>query len=97
MPVVLLPCRTSDLAKGLKTAQIIGPAQPSFMGNRSWLPRAWSALLFRGAVHSRARDHVAIAMMNWVYMWFKDGGKITREVDADAATTLILEGIKSVR
>ena len=36
-------------------------------------------------------------MMNWVYMWFKDGGRISREEYADVATTLILEGIKSVR
>ena len=36
-------------------------------------------------------------MMNWVYMWFKDGGPVTREDYADIATTLILEGIKAVR
>lgn len=36
-------------------------------------------------------------MVNWVYMWFKDGGKITREDYADVATTLILEGVKAVR
>ncbi|MCL7463442.1 TetR/AcrR family transcriptional regulator [Phaeovulum sp. NW3] len=36
-------------------------------------------------------------MMNWVYMWFRDGGPITREDYADVATTLILEGIKAVR
>ncbi|AUH66624.1 TetR/AcrR family transcriptional regulator [Paracoccus zhejiangensis] len=36
-------------------------------------------------------------MMNWVYMWFKDGGRISRDDYADVATTLILEGIKSVR
>ena len=36
-------------------------------------------------------------MMNWVYMWFKDGGRISREDYADVATTLILEGIKVVR
>ncbi|MFK4825576.1 TetR/AcrR family transcriptional regulator [Paenochrobactrum sp. BZR 588] len=36
-------------------------------------------------------------MINWVYMWFKDGGKITRDDYADVATTLILEGIKAVR
>lgn len=36
-------------------------------------------------------------MMNWVYMWFRDGGRISREDYADVATTLILEGIKSVR
>jgi AcrR family transcriptional regulator len=36
-------------------------------------------------------------MMNWMYMWFKDGGRISREDYADVATTLILEGIKAVR
>lgn len=36
-------------------------------------------------------------MMNWVYMWFKDGGRISRDDYADMATTLILEGIKAVR
>ncbi|WP_428671810.1 TetR/AcrR family transcriptional regulator [Roseibium sp.] len=36
-------------------------------------------------------------MMNWVYMWFKDGGPITREDYANVATTLILEGVKAVR
>jgi AcrR family transcriptional regulator len=36
-------------------------------------------------------------MMNWVCMWFKDGGRISREDYADVATTLILEGIKAVR
>lgn len=36
-------------------------------------------------------------MMNWVYMWFKDGGGISRDDYADVATTLILEGIKAVR
>lgn len=36
-------------------------------------------------------------MMNWVYMWFRDGGAITREEYAELATTLILEGIKAVK
>ena len=36
-------------------------------------------------------------MMNWVYMWFRDGGQISSEDYAEVATTLILEGIKSVR
>ena len=36
-------------------------------------------------------------MMNWVYMWFRDGGKISREDYARVATTLILEGVKAVR
>lgn len=36
-------------------------------------------------------------MMNWVYMWFRDGGQITREDYAEVATTLILDGVKAVR
>lgn len=36
-------------------------------------------------------------MMNWVYMWFREGGLITREDYAEVATTLILEGIREVR
>ncbi|MFC2970245.1 TetR/AcrR family transcriptional regulator [Acidimangrovimonas pyrenivorans] len=36
-------------------------------------------------------------MMNWVYMWFRDGGRISREDYAGIATTLILEGVKAVR
>ena len=36
-------------------------------------------------------------MMNWVYMWFRDGGPITRDDYAEVATTLTLEGIKAVR
>ncbi|WP_417668800.1 TetR/AcrR family transcriptional regulator [Roseibium sp.] len=36
-------------------------------------------------------------MMNWVYMWFRDGGPITREDYADVATNLVLGGIKAVR
>ena len=36
-------------------------------------------------------------MVNWVYMWFRDGGPVTREDYAHIATTLILEGIGAVR
>ena len=36
-------------------------------------------------------------MMNWVYMWFREGRGITREDYAHVATTLILEGVKAVR
>ncbi|MBC7154098.1 MAG: TetR/AcrR family transcriptional regulator, partial [Rhodobacteraceae bacterium] len=36
-------------------------------------------------------------MMNWVYMWFREGGPISRDDYADVATTLILEGVKAVR
>ena len=33
-------------------------------------------------------------MMNWVYMWFRDGGKLSRDGYADLATDLILGGVK---
>ena len=36
-------------------------------------------------------------MMNWVYMWFRPNGPISRDEYADIATTLILEGVKAVR
>lgn len=36
-------------------------------------------------------------MMNWVYMWFKEGGPISRDDYANVATTLILEGVKAVK
>ncbi len=36
-------------------------------------------------------------MMNWVYMWFRPGGPISRDEYADIATTLVLEGVKAVR
>ncbi len=35
-------------------------------------------------------------MLNRVYLWFRPGGPISREDYADLATTLILEGVKSV-
>lgn len=36
-------------------------------------------------------------MLNWVYMWFRDGGIITREDYANVATTMVLEGVRAVR
>ena len=36
-------------------------------------------------------------MLNWVYMWFKPNGPITREEYAELATTLILEGLRNIR
>ena len=36
-------------------------------------------------------------MLNWVYMWFRDGGTLTRENYALLATTLIMDGLKAVR
>jgi AcrR family transcriptional regulator len=36
-------------------------------------------------------------IMNWVYMWFRPGGPISREDYADVVTTLFLEGVRAVR
>ena len=36
-------------------------------------------------------------MVNWVYMWFREGGPISREDYADLATDLLLGGIHSLR
>jgi AcrR family transcriptional regulator len=36
-------------------------------------------------------------MMNWVYMWFREGGPISRKDYAELATALILGGIAAVR
>lgn len=35
-------------------------------------------------------------MLNWVYMWFRDGGPVSREDYARLATTLILDGVRGV-
>ncbi len=36
-------------------------------------------------------------MLNWVYLWFRPDGPMTREEYAELATTLILQGVKAVR
>jgi AcrR family transcriptional regulator len=35
-------------------------------------------------------------MMNWVYMWFRDGGPVTRAAYADLATDLVLGGLPAL-
>lgn len=35
-------------------------------------------------------------MLNWVYLWFKEGGPVTREDYARLAATLILKGVQAV-
>ena len=35
-------------------------------------------------------------MLNWVYMWFREGGPVTREDYAEIATRLLLDGIGGV-
>ncbi|AZV92888.1 TetR/AcrR family transcriptional regulator [Pseudomonas sp. S 311-6] len=36
-------------------------------------------------------------MLNWVYMWFRPDGPVSREEYADIATTLVLEGLKAIK
>lgn len=36
-------------------------------------------------------------MMNWMYMWFRDGGPVSRADYADLATDLMLGGIETLR
>ncbi len=36
-------------------------------------------------------------MMNWVYMWFKEGGPVSRADYADLATDILLGGIETLR
>ncbi|TQM94952.1 TetR/AcrR family transcriptional regulator [Roseinatronobacter monicus] len=36
-------------------------------------------------------------MMNWVYMWFKEGGPVSRADYADLATDILLGGIEGLR
>jgi AcrR family transcriptional regulator len=36
-------------------------------------------------------------MLNWVYMWFREGGPVSREDYAGIVTTLMLEGVGGVR
>ena len=36
-------------------------------------------------------------ILNWMYLWFRDDGKISREDYSDIVSTMMLEGIKAVR
>lgn len=36
-------------------------------------------------------------MLNWVYLWFRDGGAISREEYAELATRLMLNGVEGLR
>jgi TetR/AcrR family transcriptional regulator len=35
-------------------------------------------------------------MLNWHYMWFREGGTMSREDYADLATTLLIEGAQAL-
>lgn len=35
-------------------------------------------------------------ILNWVYMWFRDGGAVSRQDYADMVTTLMLDGVRTL-
>ena len=35
-------------------------------------------------------------ILNWMYLWFRDDGKISREAYSEVVSTMMLEGIKAV-
>ena len=36
-------------------------------------------------------------MLNWFYMWFREGGGITREDYADLATGMLVAGVRELK
>lgn len=36
-------------------------------------------------------------IMNWLYMWFRDSGPLSRQEYADMVTTLMLDGVSAIR
>ncbi len=38
-----------------------------------------------------------LGMLNWVYMWFRDGGPVSREDYAEAVADMVLNGMKGMR
>ncbi|MDR0808445.1 MAG: TetR/AcrR family transcriptional regulator [Gemmobacter sp.] len=87
------------------TAALSDPQKAEIMALERRIVKRFSVVLdqINPGLNSRERPLLMpvtmslFGMMNWVYMWFRDGGRISREDYADVATTLILEGIKAVR
>lgn len=64
---------------------------------------------FSGAVHSLNPDAFAgksllkpvtmslFGMLNWFYMWFREGGQISRRDYAKLATALLIDGVRSLK
>ncbi len=82
-----LPTELADELRALER-QLVGrfsavllAVNPALEGERPFLKPATMSLF---------------GMLNWVYLWFRPDGPITREDYADLATTLILEGVKAV-
>ncbi len=63
-------------------AAIIRLANPAFERERALLTPVTMSLF---------------GMMNWVYLWFRPDGPMTRAEYADLATRLILDGARSIR
>ena len=59
--------------------------------------RALEPDLFEGTALIKPVTMSLFGMMNWVYMWFRDGGPINREDYARLATQLLVGGVRSLK
>jgi hypothetical protein len=85
--VATLPEDKAEVIRGLERSivrrfsQVIRLANPALAGEKPLLMPVTMSLF---------------GMMNWMYMWFRPDGPITRADYADLATRLILDGMRSV-
>ena len=63
-------------------SDVLGEINPELTGKRSLLMPVTMSLF---------------GILNWVYMWYRPDGPITRQDYADMVTTMMLEGVKAVR
>jgi AcrR family transcriptional regulator len=85
--VATLPEDKAEVIRGLERSivrrfsRVIRLANPALAGEKPLLMPVTMSLF---------------GMMNWMYMWFRPDGPITRADYADLATRLILDGMRSV-
>lgn len=59
--------------------------------------RALEPALFEGTALIKPVTMSLFGMLNWVYMWFRDGGPVSREDYAKLATRLLVGGIRGLK
>ena len=52
---------------------------------------------FEGRPLLRPVTMALFGMLNWFYMWFREGGGITREDYADLATGMLVAGVRELK
>ena len=80
--------------------EVVAPGQPALqdiVARFGAVLRAVNPALDAGRPLLKPVTMSLFGMLNWVYMWFRPDGGLTREEYADLATTLILEGVRAVR